>query len=527
MNKTKQQVIFQVVITIGILILVNFISVRLFGRLDLTGTKAYSLSDASKNLVKNLDDKFLVKAYFTADLPAPYNNNRRLLKDQLDDYRAYSKGNFQYELIDPSAKPEIEQEAQRYGIPPVQVQVVKDDKLQIEKAYMGLVLLYGDKQEHIQVVQNLDKIEYEISSKIKKLTSDNQRKIGFLSGHGEPELDKIKQFQQLITEQYTLVPVSLSDRHPIPHDITALIIDAPKQKFTDTDKYLIDQYLMSGGKVAFFINQVEATLQQQMGQALTTGLEDMLEAYGVRINADLVRDARCANVTMQQQTGFMTFQSQVPYPYLVVGSEFNPNSIIVKNLNPVMFHFVSSIDTGFAHTKGIKLTVLLASSNKSGRMQGYFMIDPTQQFTADLFKEQFIPLAVTLEGSFKSLYADKQVALDSIGQQNISLSQKLNTSVPTKIAVVGDGDFIQDSYAGTKDNLIFANNLVDWLADDVGLTSIRTKDVAVKPLDEVSDGTRTFVKSLNLAAPPLLIIIVGIVRWRLRVARRKRIEMSV
>ncbi len=525
MNKTKQQIFIQVIVTIGILILINFISVRLFSRLDLTSTKAYSLSEASKNLVKNLDDKFLVKAYFTAELPAPYNNNRRLLKDQLDDYRAYSKGNFQYELIDPSAKPEVEQEAQRYGIPPVQVQVVKDDKLQIEKAYMGLVLLYGDKQEHIQVVQNLDKIEYEISSKIKKLTSDVQRKIGFLSGHGEPEMEKIKQFQQLVSEQYSLVPVSISDAQSIPSDITALIIDAPKQKFTETDKYLIDQYIMKGGKVAFFINQVDATLQQQMGQALTTGLEDMLETYGVRINADLVRDARCANVTLQQQSGYMTFQSQIPYPYLPVASEFNPASVIVKNLGPVMFHFVSSIDTSLAQNKGNKLTVLLTSSNKSGRMQGYFIINPTQQLTADMFNEQFLPLAVTLEGSFKSLFAEKQVALDSIGQQNINLNEKLNTSITTKIAVVADGDFIQDAYAGTKDNLIFANNLVDWLVDEVGLTSIRTKEVTAKPLDEVSEGTRTFVKSFNLAAPPLLIIIVGIIRWRLRIARRKRIEM--
>jgi gliding-associated putative ABC transporter substrate-binding component GldG len=526
MNKSKQQVIIQVLVTLGILILVNIISIRIFSRLDLTSTKAYSLSDASKNLVKNLDDKFLVKAYFTAELPAPYNNNRRLLKDQLDDYRAYSKGNFQYELIDPSSKPEIEQEAQRYGIPPVQVQVVKDDKLQIEKAYMGLVLLYGDKQEQIPVVQNLDKIEYEISSKIKKLTSSVQRKVGLLSGEGEPDMEKIKQFQQLITQQYELVPVSLENRQPISTDITVLIIDAPKQKFSDTDKYLVDQYLMRGGKIAFFINQVEATLQQQMGQTLTTGLEDLLEAYGVRINADLVRDARCANVTMQQQAGYMTFQSQVPYPYLVVASEFNPKSVVTKNLNPVMFHFVSSIDTSLARTKAVKMDVLLTTSNKSGRMQGYFLINPTQQMTLDMFKEQFIPLAVSVEGSFKSLYADKQAALDSIGQLNINLNQKINASTGTKIVVVGDGDFIQDAYAGTKDNLVFANNLVDWLADDVGLTTIRTKEVSVKPLEEVSDGTRTFVKSLNLAAPPLLIILVGVVRWRLRIARRKRIEMT-
>lgn len=527
MSKKKQQVILQIILVIGIIVFTNIISVRIFTRLDLTSSKAYSLSDASKNLVKSLEDKFLVKVYFTADLPAPYNNNRRLLKDQLDDYRAYSKGNFQYEFIDPSAKPEIEQEAQRYQIPPVQVQVVKDDKLQIEKAYMGLVFLYGDKQEHIPVIQNLDKLEYEISSRIKKLTSHTQHKIGFLTGHGEPGFEQMKQLQQILSDLYELVPVSIANGQDIAHDISALVIVAPNQSFSETDKYILDQYLMRGGKIAFFINQIDATLQKQTGQPLSLNLEDLIENYGVRINADMVRDARCANVTIQQQSGFMTFQSQVPFPYLPIGSEFNPSNIVVKNLGPVIFHFVSSIDTSFAKAKGVNATVLLSSSNKAGRMQGMFMINPTMQFTADMFTEAHIPLAVSVEGSFKSLFANKDATLDSAAVNTIDQRNKLTTSTHTKIVVVGDGDFIQDTYVGTKDNMVFANNLIDWLVDDIGLASIRTKELAVKPLDEVSDGTRTFVKYLNLAVPPLIIILIGIVRWRLRVSRRKRIEMSI
>lgn len=527
MSKKREQVLLQLLMVIGIIVFINIISVRIFTRLDLTSSKAYSLSDASKKLVQSLEDKFLVKVYFTAELPAPYNNNRRLLKDQLDDYRAYSKGNFQYEFIDPSAKPELEQEAQRYQIPPVQVQVVKDDKLQIEKAYMGLVFLYGDKQEHIPVIQNLDKLEYEISSRIKKLTSHTRYKIGFLTGHGEPAFEQMKQLQKTLSDLYELIPVSIANGQEIPSDIAALIIVAPNQSFSETDKYIIDQYLMKGGKIAFFINQIDATLQKQMGQPLSLNIEDLIENYGVRINKDMVRDARCANVTIQQQAGFMTFQSQIPFPYLPIGSEFNPNSVIVKNLGPVIFHFVSSIDTSFAKSKGLNATVLLSSSNKAGRMEGVFIINPTLPMTADMFTESFIPLAVSVEGSFKSLFAEKNVPLDSIAMQTIDQTKKLTSSTQTKIVVVGDGDFIQDTYIGTKDNIVFANNLIDWLVDDIGLTSIRTKDLAVKPLDEVSDGTRTFVKSLNLVVPPLIIVLFGIIRWRLRVSRRKRIEMSI
>ncbi|RCK77656.1 MAG: gliding motility protein GldG [Ignavibacteriae bacterium] len=525
MKKTKQQIIFQTILIIGIVVFINIISVRVFTRLDLTSSKAYSLSEASKDLVRSLDDKFLVKAYFTADLPAPYNNHRRFLQDQLDDYKAYSKGNFQYEFIDPSKNQELEQEAQRYNIPPVQVQVIKDDKLQIEKAYMGLVFLYGDKQENIQVVKNLDKLEYEISSKIKKLTSNKQIKIGIASGHGEPDFEKLKQFRELLAEQYNVVSVNIKNGNPIPDDISALLIIAPREKFSDADKYVIDQYLMKGGKIAFFINQIDATLQSQMGQTLNINLDDLYETYGFKIRADMVRDARCANVTISQQAGFMTIQSQIPYPYLPIASEYNPKNIVVKNLGPVIFHFVSSIDTSLANAKGLHLEVLLTSSNKSGRMEGFFIINPTLPFTQDMFKESYIPLAISVEGNFKSHYADREPQIDSTS--NISIADKLTNSSKTKIVVVGDGDFIQDSYIGTRDNLVFATNLIDWLVDDIGLTTIRSKDIAVKPLEEVSDGTRTFVKSINLVLPPLIMIVTGIIRWRLKVSRRKRIEMSI
>ena len=174
----KKQLIFRVLLVVGVTILVNIVALRFFQRLDLTHDKIFTLSDASRNLVKSLDDKFLVKAYFTSDLPPEYANNRRYLKDQLDEYRAYAGGNFQYEFIDPSKKEEVEQEAQRYGVPPVQVQVLKQDKLQVEKAYMGLVFLYGDKQERLPVIQSTANLEYEISSAVKKLTSKELKKIG-------------------------------------------------------------------------------------------------------------------------------------------------------------------------------------------------------------------------------------------------------------------------------------------------------------------------------------------------------------
>lgn len=139
---------------VAVIVLVNIIGLQFFTRIDLTEDGLYTLSEASRNLVRSLDDKFLVKAYYTSELPAPYNNNRKYLQDQLDEYRAYAGGNFHYEFIDPESSDELEQEAQRYGIPPVQVQILKEDKFQVDNAYMGLVFLYGDKQERIPVIRS-------------------------------------------------------------------------------------------------------------------------------------------------------------------------------------------------------------------------------------------------------------------------------------------------------------------------------------------------------------------------------------
>ncbi|HUL45118.1 MAG TPA: Gldg family protein [Bacteroidota bacterium] len=523
MNRTQS--FLRIVVILGILVFLNMLGMRFFERIDLTKERIYTLSEASKNLVRSLDDKFLVKAYFTSDLPSPYNNNKREVQDQLDEYRAYAGGNFQYEFIDPSKKEDLEQEAQRYGIPPVQVQVLKEDKLQIEKAYMGLVLLYGDKQEHVPVVQSTANLEYEISSAIKKMTSKELKKVGVLAGQGEPTLQQMNEVQQMLEKQYQVVSVDLTGGKAVPSDIAVLLVVAPAQPFKNWEKYLLDQYVMKGGRIAFFVNKVNMNLQNQIGQPLNLNLDDMFETYGVRVNTDLVRDVSCAYVTVSQQAGFMVIQNQIPFYYLPRVSTFSKTSPVVKDLGSVVFYFVSSIDTSLARPKGITASVLAQTSTKSGRQENYFMINPTVAVTQDMFKESGIPLVVTLEGAFTSVFASKPVGIEDNMKSTIDTTKKLVTGGANKMVVVGDGDFLQDQLSGgNRDNFLLASNLVDWLADDIGLASIRARESSTKPLDEVGESARNWVKGIDLAAPPLVVVLVGMIRWRWRVASRKRLE---
>lgn len=516
MNTKRTQTLVRVALVLGILILVNFISVRIFTRMDLTKAGVFTLSDASKAIVRNLDDRVTVKAYFTEDLPAPYNNNRRTVLDILNEYKAYSNGNLQYEFINPEGE-KPEREAQQAGIPPVQVQVVKEDKFEVKKAYLGLEFLYEDRKETIPVVQNLGSLEYDISSTIKRLTARAKKRVGYTTGHQETPLTSLQRANKDISAQYDLVPVDLSSSQAtIPQDLTALLVIAPQTKFSDTAKYQIDQYIMNGGRAAFLLNKMNVNLnaQYRIAQPVQMGLDDMLESYGIRVNSDLVRDRQCANIAVTETQGQFQFQSQIPFPYFPQAIDFDRASPIMKDLHSIIFFFASSIDTSLAASKGLKVEVLARTSRQSGRQTGFVVIDPFRNPVNEL-TESGIPLAAVASGSFQSLFEGKTPA------------PKVAKSPDTRIIVVGDGNFMRDDFARNRDNLNFFENIVDYLADDAGLITIRSKDIAQPPLEEISDGAKKLLKYGDLLLPPLLVIGYGLLRWRRRVAFKRSLESQL
>jgi len=521
----KSQGLLRAVFALLLLILLNIISVRVFSRLDFTGNDLFTLSEASKQLVGSLDDKLSIRAYFTEDLPTPYNNHRRSILDQLNEYKAYAKGNLQYEFIDPSGE-EGERDAQQQGVSPVQVQVVKEDKFEAKRAYMGLVFLYEDKKEVIPVIQNMSSLEYDLSATIKRLTTSTQKKIGFLEGHGEPGLQELTRVQQILSRQYQLTSVNVSSHTPVPTDIAALVVMAPKSKIPASDQYEVDQYIMRGGRVAFLLNKVDADLQQRFGRELNLDIDEMLTSYGLRLNADLVRDTRCASVSIVQQSFGFNIQSQVPFPLLPLVSNFNRENIMVKDLKGMVLFFASSVDTAGLASNRLQGEVLLRSSKESGRLKSVFMINPLMEYTPAEFAEKDIPLSVLVSGGFKSAFANKEIPLDTSATALPPSGEKLVMGLDTRIVLVGDGDFVRDQYMGNTDNVTFFANMIDYLVDDAGLITIRSKDVTTPPLEQISDGTKGALKYGNLVAPPLLVLGYGFIRWRVRRAQRKALEFK-
>jgi len=328
----------------------------------------------------------------------------------------------------------------------------------------------------------------------------------------EIEPNSMQRAMQAVSAQYDLVPIDLASNQSIPGDIMTLLVIGPRSQFADSSKYLLDQHLMRGGSIAFLLNRYDANLQARFAQEIQTGLDDFLAHCGVRINADLVRDAQCAPITVLQQQGTFRIQSQIPFPLLPNASNFDRDNVLVKDLENVVFYFVSSVDTTGAKLKGLQAQVLIRSSRQSGRQTGFMMIDPFQKLTTADHPEQNIPLAAVVEGTFTSFFGDKDPA------------SEVSASPPTKILVVGDGDFMKDEMLGSPDNLTLFANIVDYLADDAGLISIRSKDIAQPPLDQVSDGTKRLLKYVNIALPPMLVVGYGLYRWRRRKSLKKALE---
>ncbi len=512
-NAKKNSLYVKIGVVLLILILVNVVSVRLFSRIDLTSQGLYSLSDASVKLAKNLDDVVTVKGYFSEDLPAPYNNVRRSVLDLLNEYRAYAGKNLQIEFLDPS-DPETASEAQAEGIPPLEAQVVEKDKLEVKKVYMGLVFRYEDKKETIPVVKNLSSLEYDISSAIKKLTQKKKKKIGYVQGFGEIDLKSVKPIITKLEKSYDVKAVDLSKSNSVDDDISVLLVLNPTESYSDSAKNALDAFVARGGKLAVMTGKIAfpEDLSSLVGRPKNLNLDDLFANWGFAINQDLVRDAKCATVGVVRQSGGFSIQTRVPFPYLVQCVNFNPDNMIVKDLHNVVLQFCSSIDTSLASSKNIKATVLITSSDRSGRETSNFSLNPFARYPLSAMSEKNIPLAVLFEGSFKSLGYGKNPEI------------KTQKSPKTSVLVVGSGLFFHGRYAMSPDNQIFLLNAIDYLADDSGLIAIRSKNVSTPSIEEVSDATRNLVKYGDMFLPPILIILIGLFRWRRKVSVKKQLE---
>jgi len=518
--KNRRETVIQLLLVVGIAVTANMLADELVFRIDLTEDNRYTLSPASRDIAESLDDPVTVTAYFSENLPPQLAQAEDEFQNFLEEFRAYSGGNLEYEFINPNESDQTEQQAQQAGVRPVMIDVRERDQISQKRAYLGAVFRYEDKREVVPVIRPGSALEYTIASTVKRLTIENKPKIGLLQGHGEPARQEMAEIMGELGQQYEIAEVSGLDTASVPPDIEVLLVVAPEQELAQEELVQIDQYLMAGGRAVFAVNRIQADPQRGMANPLTTGIERLLAAYNAPVNPDLLRDASGATIRVQQQQGAFTVVNQVQYPYLPLVNNFGEHPIS-EGLETVLFQFVSSLDTTQVDSAQT-LTVLAQSSDEAGLASGRFNLDPMQPWARRSFEQSNIPLAAAVEGTFSSAFAE----VDSV-------EVPLNRSRETAMVVFGDGDFAingqgQQQQRLPEDNINLFVNSVDWLADDTGLISLRTKGVTNRPLESVSQATKSILKYLNTFLPILIVIGYGVYRYqRRKVRRRKWIEEGV
>lgn len=661
----------QWLLNIIIILLVNLVGLFLYFRLDLTRNSAYSLSKISKKAVSSLETPLSVKVFFSNDLPAPYNSVYRYVADLMEEYSQYGGRRFRYEFIDMEKHKDM---AADFGVHPVQVREIKNDRVSTRNAYMGLAVVHGDLIDTINSITEPQGVEYRITTLIHKMsgkidvlqrldqpvtvtlyasgslpiagmqdlshrveaivkkcgsrnynklryryvnpdadrgamdladmygiprlkwpvftTMDGRRvnagegmigivveykerfeslqilsrtilgqytvagldtlderlngavdnlisinpQIGYLTGHGERDLNDQREgaatLKELLSDMYDLKPVDIT-KEDIPSDIQTVIINGPRSQFTDLDLYRIDQFLMRGKSVLFFVDSFSEIqpggqnmfMREPMVLPLTTGLEKLIAHFGITLNRDIVLDENCYRTNMRG----LGEQSLYFAPLIDEGG-FAKNSVVTKYLKRVVFLKVSSLEIAKDGSKEQERTPLVSSSPRSWLMKNRISYMPWSMSPPRGKGMNSYHLAAQASGRFTSFFDGREVP--AAGRvpgrvSPVSSVEFIKKSVkPVRMIVVGTSEITTPNVIdkeGRSPNAVLVHNMIDFLNGSPDVPEMRSKGLELNPLKDRSEGFKLTLKIVNIVGLPLAVIVIGLVLWKMRTARRRRI----
>lgn len=566
----KKSHILQLVLGLVIIVFLNVIGYFFFARIDLTQEKRYTLSESSKKLMSNLEDIVFIRCYLEGDIPSEYKKLRNETKEMLDQFRAYNP-DIEYEFVDPNGfenakdKNEFYQRLFEKGFSPLLTTSTNNNSQVQQYIFPYLEITYKGRTTIVPLISSkngfsgesiinasIQNLEYNLYSAIRSVATQQRGKIAFLYGHGEWEVNNIWDFISSLSEYYDVDSISINEKlnaltervydsvNPnlvkIKNKFDCLIVAKPTSIFSYKDLYLIDQYVMHGGKILWLLDPLNVSMDSLQTQANTfaisnfTGVDDILFRYGVKLNTDLVTDMQCAKIPIvtgqyQNNTPQMTYYPWNFFP------EINPNSnhIISDKISPVKMEFVSSIDTT---NSPAKKTVLLSSSNRTRVLNSPVNVSLQmlkQKQDASLFNSGAKDVAMLLEGEFTSAFKNR---LTPEMELNSQMAYK-DFSDTTAMIVIADGDVVRNDFMngqllplgydkytrqmyGNKEFLI---NCVNYLCGDEDLIPLRSREVIMRRLDVAKiEREKTAWQIVNVALPIVIIVLFGVL---LAVLRKK------
>ncbi len=563
MTSSRKQNVWGMAAVLLVLLFVNVTSSYLFTRMDLTQEKRYTLSASTKEMLKELDEQVLFRVYLEGDdLPSEYRRFRNEIKDMLDQFRAYSRY-VEYEFVNPNSMKTDEEKRQlnemliKKGLMPIPVTSEEDGVQKQQIVYPSMEVSYMGRETALQlqssgvsgrstdevVNSSVESLEYNFVTAIHRLTRPVRAKVGFLLGHGELEKIDLFDIQMSLVEDYAVENVYLDKNIDaltgrvldtrdssvsVRNKFDVVVIPKPLKTFSDQDLYILDQYVMYGGKILWLVDALDADMDSLQNKAQTfatrlpTNLDDLFFNYGVRVNPDLIMDYRCRGIPMMGSDNRMQLVPWYYFPTLV------PNSShpIVRNLDVLKTDFVSSIDL---IDNDIEKTVLLTTSDHvhiKNAPVNIQLSDAMIEVNDQLFNRSALPVAVLLEGEFKSLYRGR-LASAFVERNEIAYKEKCDK--PTQMIVISDGDMIRNGTAMSEQgrypfplgydrytNVEFANktfllNAINYLAGDEGMINARPRSISIRRLDAAKvKEQRGAYQFANMFYPVLAVMVLAV-----------------
>lgn len=558
----KKQSIIRLAMSLVAIALLSVIFNLYFWRLDLTQDKRYTLQKITRSTLKELEQPVHIKVLLCGDLPIGFKRMQKSLTEMLTEFQVIAGSNITYEYLNPleygnsKQRKAFLQSLKEKGIEPTTVQQRDSEGGISQKViYPSIIMNYGDKELAVNLLHNnstlsgdenvnlsVQNFEFGLVDAILRITAESLPKVAFIHGHGELDEYQTGDIEQALLNYFDVYRIAINGDMAALKDFSTIIVAGPTRPIPEQDKVVIDQFIMRGGRVLWFVNGVNVSLDSLSNGATTLAmannhnLDDMLFRYGVRLNPMIVQDVQCAvvpvNVASQGQDSKFVPAPWIYYPLLSPPA----NNPITRNLNLVLSKFISPLDTVGANPQ-VKKSILLTTSNYSNVLQTPVFVSLVEINTKpneQNFRYYSIPVAIKLEGEFKSAFRNRP-----LGSYNHGVHFNfIDSSEPTKMIVVADANiicndvqrrpngayvlplgydrFTHQTY-GNKDLVL---NMVKYLNDESGLMSLRSRNFKLRMLDRKRIANeRLKWQLINLLFPSCLLITGG-VAWAI-IRKRK------
>ncbi len=552
MNKKRNQSLLWLGLVLGIAIFLNILGNAFFAQYDLTEDKRFTLTKPTRDMLRSLEAPVFVDVLLEGDFPAGFKRLQRSVKEMLMDFRSVS-GYIEYNFSDPNQGTIEDINARRAelakdGIVPTNLRVRGTEGTSEKLIYPYARVTYKGRSAIVDLLDeegrgrnpeeqlntSIAQMEYNFANALHKIIYGTREIVAFTYGHGElGELER-RDLVRSLRNYYEVGTFNLDSATQVPQDVKVLIIAKPKKAFGDRDLFLLDQYLMNGGKILWLIDPLNVELDSMrrtnsyVPMDYPLNLNDILFKYGARVNPDLVLDWQCSRIPMVidpkgTQELFKWYYDPIVFPTI--------SHPVVKNLDGINLSFPASLDTIKTKTP-VKKTILLATSDKSKIQPNItrlnFEILRYGDEIVNSFDKKNIPVAVLLEGQFPSLFEnrlteDMKENLKQVNQEFQPLSK------PTRMIVVSDGDIARNHVANAAMGQVmplgynrfegyqFANkdfllNAIEYLRDDKGIIEARGREVKLRLLDtKKASEEKSIWQVLNIGLPIVLLILFGLV----------------